>query len=290
MNCTAVVAIVTQASSLIHTTPQQVCLLTLPQVQLSSRYVMCGKLLHGLQNILLLYVILSFLLSILSNMTVDQELPLGLEAQPKQSSSLRAEVLPGGKQVKADMNKELNNSEQIPNKPTLEQSVLDENSRMLLDIDINSHFTPPVEEDVTDEEVGDRILGNSTQGTKLESNMIKSVSDKLTVARQGRVFLPLSSVGVPSDRQSTAKLHHCMNSIPRNSDLGVAMEPVELVSVTPTPTGTPREEVAAQDSQRSGLVSSSLDVTLPASELVLPGDDHMNQYWPVRGHLTSALR
>lgn len=223
-------------------------------------------------------------------MTVDQELPLGLEAQPKQSSSLRAEVLPCGKQVKADMNKELNNSEQIPNKPTLEQTVLDENSRMLLDIDINSHFTRPVEDDVTDEEVGDRIFGNSTQGTKLESNMIKSVSDKLTVARQGRVFLPLSSVGVPSDRQSTAKLHHCMNSIPRNLDLGVAMEPVELVSVTPTPTGTPREEDAAQDSQLSGLVSSSLDVTLPASGLVSPGDDHMNQYWPVRGHLTSALR
>ena len=223
-------------------------------------------------------------------MTVDKELPLGLEVQLKQHSSPRAEVLPGGKQVKADMSKELNNSEQLPNRPTLEQTVLDENSRVLLDIDINSHFTPPVEEDVTDEEGGDRTLCDSTQGTKLESNMIEAVSNKLTAARQGRVLLPLSSVGVPSDRQSKAKLHHCMNSIPRNLDLGVAMEPVELVSVTPTPTGTPREEVAAQHSQLSALVSSSLDVTLPASELVSPGDDSMNQYWPVRGHMTSALR
>ena len=161
---------------------------------------------------------------------------------------------------------------------------------MLLDIDINSHFTPPVEEDVTDVESGDRILGNTNQGTKLESSIIKAVSDKLTAARQGRVLLPLSSVGVPSDRESKAKPHHCMNSIPRNLDLGVAMEPVELVSVTPTPTGTPREEVAAQDSELCAVVSSSLDVTLAASELVSPSDDHVNQYWPVRGHMTSALR
>ena len=220
-------------------------------------------------------------------MEVDQELPLGLEVQPKQHSSPRAEVLPGGKQVKGDMmSKELKKSAKIPT--TLEQTVLDENSRMLLDIDINSHFTPPVEEVVTDDENGDGILGNSTQGTKLESSMIKAVNDKLT--RQGRVLLPLSSVGVPSDRQSKAKPHHCMNSIPRNLDLGVAMEPVELVSVTPTPTGTPREEVPSQDSQLCALVSGSMDVTLAASELVSPSDDHMNQYWPVRGHMTSALR
>ena len=219
-------------------------------------------------------------------MTVDQELPLGLEAQPKQHSSPRAEVLPGSKQVKDDMNKELNKSGKIST--ILEQTVLDENSRMLLDIDINSHFTSPVEEVVADEESGDGILGNSTQGTKLESSVIKAVSDKLT--RKGRVLLPLSSVGVPSDRQSKAKPHHCMNSIPRNLDLSAAMEPVELVSVTPTPTGTPREEVPAQDSQLCALVSSSLDVTLAASELVSPSDDPMNQYWPVRGHMTSALR
>ena len=221
-------------------------------------------------------------------MTVDQELPLDLQPQPKQHSSPRAEVLPGSKQVKADMNKELNNSEKIP--MTLEQTVLDENSRMLLDIDINSHLTPPVEEDVTDVESVGRILGNTNQGTKPESSMIKAVSDKLTAARQGRVLLPLSSVGVPSDRESKAKPRHCMNSIPHNLDLGVAMEPVELVSVTPTPTGTPREEAAAQDSQLCAVVSSSLDVTLAASELVSPSDDHGNQYWPVRGHLTSALR
>ena len=205
-----------------------------------------------------------------------QELPLGLEAhQPKQQSSPRAEVTSRGKQdIMAD-------------KLSLEQTLHDENSRMLLDIDINSHFTPPVEEDVTDEEGGDGMLGNAKQGAKLESSyMIKAVSDKLTAARQGRVLLPLSSVGVPTDRQSKAKLHHCMNSIPRNMDLDVAVEPVDVVSVTPTPTGTPREEVSAQDSQLCALVNSSLDVTLDTSA----SDEQMNQYWPVRGHMTSALR
>lgn len=290
MNSSACATIVTQASSFVHRTQQQPCYPSPPPCPLKSTL---GKQdawkIIALQKRLLLT--LSFLLSIFNSMTVDQELPLGLEAQPKQHSSPRAEVLPGAKQVKADMSKKLNNSEKIPNKPTLEQTLLDENSRMLLDIDINSHFTPPVEEEITDEEGGDRIVGNSKQGTKLESSMIKAVSDKLT-ARQGRVLLPLSSVGVPSDRQSKAKLHHCMNSIPRNLDLGVAMEPVEVVSVTPTPTGTPREEPQQepQDSQLCALVSSSLDVTLAASELVSPSDDQMKQYWPVRGHMTSALR
>lgn len=214
-----------------------------------------------------------------SSTTDGQDLPLGLEAQPKQQSSPRAEV-------KTELGKKVNIAEKIPGEQTLEQTLHDENSRMLLDIDINSHFTPPVEEEVTDEEGGDGILGNSKQGTKLESNMIKAVSDKLT-ARQGRILLPLSSVGVPSDRQSKAQLHHCMNSIPRNLDLTVAMEPVDVVSVTPTPTGTPREEGAAQ---LCALVDSSLDVTLGASELISPSDEHMNQYWPVRGHMTSALR
>lgn len=222
-------------------------------------------------------------------MTDGQELPLGLEAQPKQQSSPREEVMSGGKPVKTDLGKKVSNAEKVLDKPSLEQTLHDENSRMLLDIDINSHFTPPVEEEVADEEGGDGTLVNSKQGTKLESNMIKAVSDKLT-ARQGRVLLPLSSVGVPSDRQSKARLHHCMNSIPRNLDLGVAMEPVDVVSVTPTPTGTPREEVEAQDSQLCALVNSSLDVTLGASELISPSDEHMNQYWPVRGHMTSALR
>lgn len=212
-------------------------------------------------------------------MAVGQELPLGLEAQPKQQSSPRAEA-PGAVR--------LDTTDKIPEK-SLEQTLHDENSRMLLDIDINSHFTPPVEEEVTDDEEGDGILGNSKQGNKTELNMIKAVSEKLA-AKQGRLLLPLHSVGVPSERQSKAKLHHCMNSIPCNLDLGVAMEPVDVISVTPTPTGTPREEVTAQDSQLCALAHSSLDVTLAASELVSPSDDQMNRYWPVRGHMTSALR
>lgn len=209
-------------------------------------------------------------------------MPLGLEAQPKQQSSPRAER-------PADLSKHLKSAEKLPEK-SLEQTLQDENSRMLLDIDINSHFTPPVEEELTDDEGGDRIRGNSRQGAgKLESQMIKAVSDKLA-ARQGRMLLPLASVGVPSERQRSAKLHHCVNSIPHNLDLGVAMEPVDVVSVTPTPTGTPKEEIESQESQLCALAHSSLDVTLTASAFVSPSNDQMNQYWPVRGHMTSALR
>lgn len=220
-----------------------------------------------------------------SGVAVDKELPLGLEAHPKQQSSPRAGGS-GAKSVKTDLNKHLKTAN-MPEE-SLEQTLNDENSRMLLDIDINSHLnTPLVEEEVTDERGGDGMFGTSKQGTKPEPNMINAVSEKLA-ARQGRVLLPLPSVGVPTQRESKTKLHHCMNSIPRNLDLGVAMEPVDVVSVTPTPTGTPAEEVAVRGSQLCALDHSSLDVTLAASELVSPNDDQMN--WPVRGHITSALR
>jgi len=215
---------------------------------------------------------------------VDKELALGVEVPPKQQSSPRGEET-GAKPLRAELNKQLKTADEA--EKSLEQTLNDENSRMLLDIDINSHFTPPVEEEHTDEEGGDGMIGTSKQVAKLESNMIKAVTEKLA-AREGRVLLPLPSIGVPTNRKPEVKLHHCMNSIPRNLDLGVAMEPVDIVSVTPTPTGTPAEEVTAQGSQLCVLDSSSLDVTLAASEFVSPNDDQMR--WPVRGHITSALR
>lgn len=209
---------------------------------------------------------------------------MGVEVPPKQQSSPRGEET-GAKPLRAELNKQLKTADEA--EKSLEQTLNDENSRMLLDIDINSHFTPPVEEEHTDEEGGDGMIGTSKQVAKLESNMIKAVTEKLA-AREGRVLLPLPSIGVPTNRKPEVKLHHCMNSIPRNLDLGVAMEPVDIVSVTPTPTGTPAEEVTAQGSQLCVLDSSSLDVTLAASEFVSPNDDQMR--WPVRGHITSALR
>ena len=209
---------------------------------------------------------------------------MGVEVPPKQQSSPRGEET-GAKPLRAELNKQLKTADEA--EKSLEQTLNDENSRMLLDIDISSHFTPPVEEEHTDEEGGDGMIGTSKQVAKLESNMIKAVTEKLA-AREGRVLLPLPSIGVPTNRKPEVKLHHCMNSIPRNLDLGEAMEPVDIVSVTPTPTGTPAEEVTAQGSQLCVLDSSSLDVTLAASEFVSPNDDQMR--WPVRGHITSALR
>ena len=206
-------------------------------------------------------------------MALDKDLPLGLECHPKQQSSPRGGET-GAKLVTAD----------APEK-SLEQTLQDENSRMLLDIDINSHFTPPVGEEITDDEGGNRTLDSPRQGTRPEANMIKAVSEKLA-ARQGRLLLPLPSIGVPTQRKAKDKLHHCMNSIPHNLDLGVAMEPVDVVSVSPTPTGTPAEDVTAQGSQLNILDRRSMDVTLAASELDSPNDDQ----WPVRTHMTSALR
>lgn len=220
-----------------------------------------------------------------SKVAVENELPLGLEAHPKQQSSPRAgesEATSG----RTGQKKQLKPTD-VPEK-SLQQTIHDENSRMLLDIDINSHFTR-VEEQVSDEEGGVESLGTLKQGTKPEPNIVKAAGEKL-VARQGRVLLPLPSVGVPTQRGAKVKVHHCVNSIPRNLDLSVVMEPVDVVSVTPSPTGNPAEEVTAQGSQLCVLDQSSLDVTLAASELASPNDDQMNWYWPTRGHITSALR
>lgn len=220
-----------------------------------------------------------------SKVAVENELPLGLEAHPKQQSSPRAgesEATSG----RTGQKKQLKPTD-VPEK-SLQQTIHDENSRMLLDIDINSHFTR-VEEQVGDEDGGVESLGTLKQGTKPEPNIVKAASEKLA-ARQGRVFLPLPSVGVPTQRGAKVKAHHCVNSIPRNLDLSVVMEPVDVVSVTPSPTGTPAEEVTAQGSQLCVQDQSPLDVTLAASELASPNDDQMNWYWPTRGHITSALR
>ena len=214
-------------------------------------------------------------------------MPFGLEAHPKQQSSPRGGET-GAKSVRSDPNKQLKLAADAPEK-SLEQTINDENSRMLLDIDINSHFTPPVEEQLTDDEGGEGKIGTFKQGTKSEPNIIKEVTEKLA-ARQGRALLPLPSIGVPTQRESKVKAHHCMSSIPRNLDLGIVMEPVEVVSVTPTPTGTPAEEVPGEGSELCVLDHSSLDVALAAIELVSPNDDQMNGYWPGIGHVTSALR
>ena len=217
----------------------------------------------------------------------DSELPFGLEAHPKQQSSPRGGET-GAKSVRSDVNKQLKLAADAPEK-SLEQTINDENSRMLLDVDINSHFTPPVEEQLPDDEGGEGKIGTSKEGTKSEPNIVKEVTEKLA-ARQGRPLLPLPSIGVPTQCESKVKVHHCMNSIPRNLDLGMVMEPVEVVSVTPTPTGTPAEEVPGQGSQLCVLDHSSLDVALATSELGSPNDDQMNRYWPVMSHATSALR
>ena len=96
-------------------------------------------------------------------------------------------------------------------------------------------------------------------------------------------------MGVPFERCAKSKLHHCVNSIPRNLNLGVAMEPVDVVSVTPTPIGTPQEELEGQESQLCALASPGV-TSANASEYISPCDDQTNLHWPARGHMTSALR
>lgn len=68
-----------------------------------------------------------------SQVAVSHELPLGLEVQPKQQSSPRTAT---------DLSTQFKSIENLTG-DTLEQTLQDENSRMLLDIDINSHFPPP---------------------------------------------------------------------------------------------------------------------------------------------------
>lgn len=216
-----------------------------------------------------------------SQVAVSHELPLGLEVQPKQQSSPRTAT---------DLSTQFKSIENLTG-DTLEQTLQDENSRMLLDIDINSHFTPPGDEKLTEEEGGLKINSESKQDTdQLQPQLIKTVIDRLA-GKRGRELLPLASVGVPFEHRAKSKLHHCVNSIPRNLDLGVALEPVDVVSVTPTPTGTPKEEMEGQESQPCTLANSSPDVVLAnGSEYISSCDDQMNLHWPLRGHMTSALR
>ncbi|XP_029179748.2 uncharacterized protein LOC114947255 [Acropora millepora] len=209
----------------------------------------------------------------------DKELPLGLEAHPKPQLSSRAR----------DAKKTQPSSRMDQNKQqTLEQTVnAAKTSRMLLDIDINSQITSPAEETAIDEKVTEVESTRFKQETNAEPKIVKATREKL-LARQGRVMLPLASVGIPTQRGPKMKLHHCTNSIPRILDLSVAMEPVDVVSVTPTPSGTTIEDEAeTQDSQLCILDDSAMERILFESEPVWPNG---HRYHLVRGHVTSALR
>lgn len=209
----------------------------------------------------------------------NKELPLGLEAHPKPQLSSRAR----------DAKKTQPSSRMDQNKQqTLEQTVnAAKTSRMLLDIDINSQIISPAEETAIDEKVKEVESTRFKQETNAEPKIVKATREKL-LARQGRVMLPLASVGIPTHRGPKMKLHHCTNSIPRILDLSVAMEPVDVVSVTPTPSGTTIEDEAeTQDSQLCILDDSAMERILFESEPVSPNG---HRYHLVRGHVTSALR
>lgn len=209
----------------------------------------------------------------------NKELPLGLEAHPKPQLSSRAR----------DAKKTQPSSRMDQNKQqTLEQTVnAAKTSRMLLDIDINSQIISPAEETAIDEKVKEVESTRFKQETNAEPKIVKATREKL-LARQGRVMLPLASVGIPTQRGPKMKPHHCTNSIPRILDLSVAMEPVDVVSVTPTPSGTTIEDEAeTQDSQLCILDDSAMERILFESEPVSPNG---HRYHLVRGHVTSALR
>lgn len=213
----------------------------------------------------------------------DKKLPLGLQAHPKQQSSPRARDAET-KSQRTDRNELPKTTDALLQ--TLEQTVNDESSRMLLNIDINSHITPPLEEPMISEEGRDTESSSSKQGTNAEPKIVTVTRENLT-ARRGRFLLPLTSVGVPTPPGPKVKLNHCMNSIPRILDLGVAMEPVEVVSVTPTPTGTPDEEAVVQDSQLCLIDDLPMERVPSATG---PASPNYDRYRLVRGHVTSALR
>ena len=217
----------------------------------------------------------------------DNELPLGLEAHPKTQLSPRAGDVRKTQLSRMDQKIQLKSTD-APQQ-TLEQTLnAAKTPRMLLDIDINSQITPPSEETAIDEKLTDVESSSSKRETNSEPKMVKATKEKL-LARQGRVMLPLTSVGVPTQHGPKVKLHHCMNSIPgRILDLGVAMEPVDVVSVTLTPSGTTsEEETETQDSQLCILDDSTMERILFPSQPVSPNG---GRYPLVRGHVTSALR
>ena len=166
-------------------------------------------------------------------------------------------------------------------------------SKVLLDVDIKSRFASPEE--------GNR-LPNMEEYLKLSlpedwqpdthpgATELQREGDGKTAPRQTRVPLHLSSIGVPTEDLPTVSRHHCANSIPRNLPLAASLEPVDLVSVTPSPAATPLEPAPPQaQSQKTTRPHSSLFVNIP-SEHDSVYDNSLYQYFPIRGHMTSAMR
>jgi len=115
---------------------------------------------------------------------------------------------------------------------------------MRLAVDINSRFTTPEEDEQIEEQ---RKRDNAEKEDNSEAkegdknlNENLNVGENLNEVKTGRDLLPMHSIGVPIEDLPAPKHHHCTSSIPRRMSLGVALEPVNLVPVTPSHATTPR--------------------------------------------------
>lgn len=138
-----------------------------------------------------------------------------------------------------------------------------EGSKMLLAVDINSRFTTPEDEEAK----GERdVLKEKPSIINETTKTVPFQTEDLNDVKQKREILSMHSIGLPIDDLPEPKHHHCTNSIPRRMSLGVALEPVNLVPITPSPAPTPKQssqhDVITDEVQQPD--EQSLIVTVPS--------------------------
>ncbi|XP_032235554.1 uncharacterized protein LOC5510487 [Nematostella vectensis] len=157
--------------------------------------------------------------------------------------------------------------ELVTSESTVAMAIEENNSRVKLAVDINSSLTPPVEDKTLVIEIGEERENNG----KKQLVLVEKEGEGQVTARGARHALHMHNIGIPMEGKPKHVVHHCSSSIPRRlAQLGVAMEPVELVPVTPSPTSTPREELTVAVSRtEEPCPRTPLNVTIPSGGLAL---------------------
>lgn len=134
------------------------------------------------------------------------------------------------------------NIKDIEKDVTLEETLAQEQSscKVHLAVDINSRFTTPEEDDQIEKQKNELTKQETStiDATKTITHPAIETNEVKTYRREPLVMHP---VGFPVDDLPQLEYHHCTSSIPRRLNLGIALEPVKLVPVTPSPSSAPKK-------------------------------------------------
>ena len=168
-----------------------------------------------------------------------------------------------------------------------EKCVAEEDTRKLVDVDIGSQFKTLDKDGVETERKIEEQESVSTKKNNLNKHEVVSVKEQICQVpvekpplKHGRQPLSVSSVGIPTEYLPKIRGHHCVRSIP-NYNLKAAMEPVNVVPGTSSPSVTPPSEIIFPQFQRSANSFPSMYVDIHSGQ--------GSEFDRNKGHLTSAL-